>query len=48
MKDGKLRSVIAAIAFGIGIGCPNIYILRGLLGSYETVEDYVQEIGREG
>ena len=45
--DGKLRVVIATIAFGMGVDCPNIsYIVHW--GPSETPEDYVQEIGRAG
>ena len=46
--DGKLRVVIATIAFGMGIDCPNIMSVVHW-GPSETVEDdYVQEVGRAG
>ena len=45
--EGKLRVVIATIAFGMGVNCPNIsYVVHW--GPSETSEDYVQEIGRAG
>ena len=46
-EDGKLRIVIATIAFGMGIDCPNVSCVVHW-GPSETVEDYVQEIGRAG
>lgn len=45
--DGRLRVVIATIAFGMGVDCPNITCVVHW-GPSETVEDYVQEIGRAG
>ena len=45
--NGKLRVVIATIAFGMGIDCPNIMSVVHW-GPSETVEDYVQEVGRAG
>ena len=45
--DGRLRVVIATIAFGMEIACPNITCVVHW-GPSEMVEDYVQEIGRTG
>ena len=45
--DGKLRVVIANIAFGMGIDCTNIMSIVHW-GPSETVEDYVHEVGRAG
>ena len=46
-KDSKLRIVIATIAFGMGIDCPDI---RQIIhyGLTSLVKDYVQETGRAG
>lgn len=45
--DCRLRVVIATVAFGMGIDCPNI---RGIIhiGSPESIEAYVQQTGRAG
>ena len=45
--DGTLRIVIATIAFGMGVDCPNISCVLHW-GPSEIVLDYVQEIGRAG
>ena len=44
--NGKLRVIVATIAFGMGLDCPNIEIIHW--GPSSTVEDYVQKIGRAG
>ena len=46
-EDGKLRVVVATVAFSMGIDCPNISCVVHW-GPTDTVEDYVQEIGRAG
>ena len=45
--DGKLRIVVATIAFGMGLDCPNV---RQILhwGAAHDVESYIQETGRCG
>ena len=45
--DSKMQVVIATIATGMGIDCPNIPCVVHW-GPSETLEDYVQEIGRAG
>ena len=46
-KDGTLRIIIATIAFGMGLDCPNI---RQIIhwGPSSDVESYLQETGRAG
>ena len=45
--DSNLRVVVATIAFGMGLDCPNIsHVIHW--GPSSTIEDYVQEIGRAG
>lgn len=46
-EDSVLRIVVATIAFGMGINCPNI---RRVIhwGSPADVESYIQETGRGG
>ena len=43
-KDGTLRIIIATIAFGMGLDCPNI---RQIIhwGPSSDVESYLQETG---
>ena len=42
-----LRIVVATIAFGLGIDCPNVrYIIH--VGPPDDIESYVQHIGRSG
>lgn len=45
--DSKLRVVVATIAFGMGLDCPNVSQVIHW-GPSSTVEDYVQEIVRAG
>ena len=43
----KLRIVIATVAFGMGVDCPDIHqIIHN--GASSLVEEYVQETGRAG
>ena len=46
-SDGTLRVIIATIAFGMGLDCPNI---RRVIhwGPSSDVESYLQETGRAG
>ena len=46
-KDSKLRIVIATLAFGMGVDCPDIRQIIHF-GPTSLVEDYVQETGRAG
>ena len=45
--DGKLRVVVATVAFGMGLDCPNV---RRVVhwGPSSDIEQYVQETGRAG
>ena len=45
--DSTLRVVIATIAFGLGIDCPNIRQIYHV-GAPEDIESYVQATGRAG
>ena len=46
-KPSQLRLVIATVAFGLGIDCPDVReIIR--VGTPEDVESYIQETGRAG
>ena len=47
LPNSKLRIVVATIAFGMGIDCPNISQVIHW-GPSSSIEDYVQEIGRAG
>ena len=46
-KDGTLRLIVATIAFGMGLDCPNI---RKVIhwGPSNDIESYLQETGRAG
>ena len=44
---GTLCIVIATIAFGVGLDCPNVRQVI-YLGSPSDVEDYLQQSGRAG
>lgn len=46
-EHSTLRVMIATIAFGMGLDCPNV---RSILhwGSPPDIESYVQETGRAG
>ena len=45
--DSRLHVVIATIAFGMGLDCPNIrHVIH--FGAPETIEDYIQQTGRAG
>ena len=45
--DGKLRLLIATVAFGMGLDCPNV---RRIIhwGPPSNIESYIQETGRSG
>jgi len=46
-KQSRLRIVIATVAFGMGINCPNVrHIIH--FGPPDDVEGYIQETGRAG
>ena len=45
--DSNLRVVVATIAFGMGLDCPNVSQIIHW-GPSSAIEDYVQEIGRAG
>ena len=47
VPNGKLRIVIATVAFGMGLDCPNI---RRIIhwGPPSDLESYIQETGRAG
>ena len=45
--DGKLRVVVATVAFGMGLDCPDIRCVIHI-GSPTGVEEYLQETGRAG
>ena len=46
-SDSCLRVVVATVAFGMGVDCPNIHRVIHL-GALADLELYVQEIGCEG
>lgn len=46
-KDGKLRIVIATLAFGMGVDCCDVRTIIHY-GPPNQIEDYVQESGRAG
>ena len=46
-KPSQLRVVIATIAFGMGIDCPDVRQIVHI-GKPEDVESYIQETGRTG
>ena len=46
-KNSHLRVVVANIAFGMGIGCPDVRQVVHV-GPPEDVESYIQETGRAG
>ena len=45
--ESSLRVVVATIAFGMGVDCPNVRRIIHL-GPTEDIENYVQQIGRAG
>ena len=45
--DSVLRIVVATIAFGMGLNCPNVRRIIHI-GAPTDVEDYIQETGRAG
>lgn len=45
--DSPLRVVIATIAFGLGVDCPDVRRIIHL-GPTEDIESYVQQVGRAG
>lgn len=47
MPDGKLRVVVATIAFGMGVDCPNVKQVIHW-GPAADIESYVQATGRAG
>ena len=44
---GSLKIVIATIAFGLGVNCPNIQRIIHW-GAPNDIETYIQEVGRAG
>ena len=46
-KQSQLRIVIATVAFGMGINCPDVQEVVHF-GSPDDVESYIQETGRAG
>ena len=42
-KSSQLHIVIATVAFGIGIDCPDVHVVH--LGLRDDLESYVQETG---
>ena len=46
-KPSQLRIVIATIAFGMGIDCPDVQSIIHL-GPSDDLESYIQETGRAG
>lgn len=47
MKDSTLRVIVATIAFGMGLDCPNVRHISHW-GPPEDIETYMQEPGRAG
>ena len=47
VKPSQLRIVIATVAFGLGINCPDVHDIIHF-GPTDDVESYVQETGRAG
>ena len=47
IKKNNPRILVATVAFGMGINCPNIRQVIHL-GSPDSIESYVQETGRAG
>lgn len=45
--DGHLRVVVATVAFGMGVDCPNIRQVVHI-GMPDDISSYVQESGRAG
>ncbi len=46
-KQSQLRVVIATVAFGLGIDCPDVHEIIHV-GIPEDIESYIQETGRAG
>ena len=47
VMESPLRVVVAMIAFGLGIDCPDVrHVIN--FGLLSDIESYVQEIGRAG
>ena len=46
-RDSQLRIVIATIAFGMGIDCPDVQQIVHI-GLPDDIESYIQETGRAG
>ena len=46
-KPSQLRVVIATIAFGLGLDCPDVWQIVHV-GLPEDIESYIQETGRAG
>ena len=46
-KNSKLRNIVATVAFGMGLDCPDV---RRIIhwGPHEDIEMYLQETGRAG
>ena len=47
LPGSRLRVVIATIAFGMGLDCPNVRKIIHI-GAPEDVESYLQQTGRAG
>ena len=46
-KPSHLRVVVATIAFGMGVDCPDVHQIVHI-GAPNDVESYIQETGRAG